>query len=111
MADLFLADMRKQTELLESLEGPMPDAASRGAPKLPPLADLRLGHEELPATRDGLETERRLRHNHHGQLDYDDSLVPGKIVAGIMHLGKVTDKQDEEIGLGTNAPPGIGRPT
>ena len=25
MADLFLADLRKQTEWLESLEGPMPD--------------------------------------------------------------------------------------
>jgi hypothetical protein len=45
------------------------------------------------------ETERRLRHDHHGPLDYDDSLVPGKIVASIMHLGKVTDKEDNEIGL------------
>ena len=45
------------------------------------------------------ETERRLRHNHRGQLDYDDSLVPGEIVASIMHLGKVTDKEDNEIGL------------
>ena len=45
------------------------------------------------------ETERRLRRNHRGQLDYDDSLVPGKIVASIMHLGKVTDKEDNEIGL------------
>jgi hypothetical protein len=45
------------------------------------------------------ETERRLRHNHRGQLDYDDSLVPGKIVVSIMHLGKVTDKEDNEIGL------------
>jgi hypothetical protein len=45
------------------------------------------------------ETERRLRHDHHGQLDYDDSLVPGKIVVSIMHLGKVTDKEDNEIGL------------
>ena len=39
-------------------------------------------------------TERRLPHNHRGSLDYDDSLVPGKIVASIMHLGKVTDKED-----------------
>ena len=45
------------------------------------------------------ETERRLRHNHRGPLDYDDSLVPRKIVASIMHLGKVTDKEDNEIGL------------
>ena len=45
------------------------------------------------------ETERRLRHNHCGRLDYDDSLVPGKIAVSIMHLGKVTDKEDNEIGL------------
>ena len=44
-------------------------------------------------------TERRLRQNHRGSLDYDDSLVPGKIVASIMHLGQVTDKEDNEIGL------------
>ena len=45
------------------------------------------------------EVERRLRRNHRGALDYDDSLVPGKIVASIMHLGRVTDRQDNEIGL------------
>jgi hypothetical protein len=45
------------------------------------------------------EIERRLRRNHPGPLDYDDSLVPGKIVASIMHLGRVTDRQDNELGL------------
>ena len=45
------------------------------------------------------EAERRLRQNHRGPLDYDDSLVPGKIVASIMHLGRVTDREDNEIGL------------
>jgi hypothetical protein len=44
-------------------------------------------------------TERRLRPRHHGQLDYDDSLVPGEIVASIMHLPHVTAKEDEELGL------------
>lgn len=44
-------------------------------------------------------TERRLRYDHRGPLDYDDSLVPGRIVASVMHLGKVTDKEDSEIGL------------
>jgi hypothetical protein len=43
--------------------------------------------------------ERRLRANHQGPLDYDDSLVPGKIVAGIMHLSHVTDREDEDLGL------------
>jgi hypothetical protein len=43
--------------------------------------------------------ERRLRDNPPGPLDYDDSLVPGKIVAGVMHLPHVTDREDHELGL------------
>ena len=45
------------------------------------------------------DTERRIRRTHKGPLDYDDSLVPGKIVASIMHLGRVTDREDNELGL------------
>jgi hypothetical protein len=44
-------------------------------------------------------TERRVRRRHPSQLDYDDSLVPGQIVAGIMHLGHVTAKEDYELGM------------
>jgi hypothetical protein len=44
--------------------------------------------------------ERRLRPKVHGPLDYDDSLVPGKIVGGIMHLSSVTDREEHELGLG-----------
>ena len=43
--------------------------------------------------------ERRLRRHHTGPLDFDDSLVPGAIVAGIMHLPHVTDREDRELGL------------
>jgi hypothetical protein len=43
--------------------------------------------------------ERRLRRDHKGPLDFDDSLVPGAIVAGIMHLPHVTDREDRELGL------------
>jgi hypothetical protein len=42
--------------------------------------------------------ERRLRSRHRGSLDYDDSLVPGKIVASIMHLPHVTAREDRDIG-------------
>jgi hypothetical protein len=42
--------------------------------------------------------ERRLR-GAIGPLDYDDSLVPGEIVAGIMHLGNVSDREANELGL------------
>lgn len=42
--------------------------------------------------------ERRVRHAT-TPLDYDDSLVPGQIVAGIMHLPHVTGREDHELGL------------
>jgi hypothetical protein len=44
--------------------------------------------------------ERRLRRDRHtGPLDYDDSLVPGKIVATVMHLPHVTDRGDRDLGF------------
>jgi hypothetical protein len=43
--------------------------------------------------------EHRLRPKVKGPLDYDDSLVPGQIVAGIMHLPHVTAREDNELGL------------
>jgi hypothetical protein len=43
--------------------------------------------------------ERRLRPRMHKPLDYDDSLVPGKIVAHIAHLPAVTDSEENELGL------------
>ena len=43
--------------------------------------------------------ERRLRPRVQGQLDYDDGLVPGQIVASIMHLPHVTDREERDLGL------------
>jgi hypothetical protein len=43
--------------------------------------------------------ERRLRRRHPAQLDYDDSLVPGQIVASVMHLGRVTNRDERDLGL------------
>jgi hypothetical protein len=43
--------------------------------------------------------ERRLRPRVRGPLDYDDSLVPGQIVASIAHLPHVTDREEHELGL------------
>jgi hypothetical protein len=44
--------------------------------------------------------ERRVRHRTDGSpLDYDDSLVPGEIVANILHLPHVTDREDRDLGL------------
>ncbi|HET6868815.1 MAG TPA: hypothetical protein VFH80_23080, partial [Solirubrobacteraceae bacterium] len=45
------------------------------------------------------DVERRVRSRHRGPLDYDDSLVPGKIVASIMHLPHVTAREDWDLGM------------
>jgi hypothetical protein len=42
--------------------------------------------------------ERRVRRQHQGPLDYDDSLVPGQIVVSILHLPHVTAREDRDIG-------------
>jgi len=42
--------------------------------------------------------ERRLRPRHAGPLDYDDSLVPGQIVASIIRLPTVTAHQAQQLG-------------
>jgi hypothetical protein len=45
------------------------------------------------------DIERRVRRRHQGPLDDDDSLVPGKIVASIMHLPAVTAREDWDLGM------------
>jgi hypothetical protein len=45
------------------------------------------------------DVERRVRRRHRGPLDYDDSLVPGQIVASIMHLPHVTAREDWDLGM------------
>jgi len=42
-------------------------------------------------------TEHRFRPSVRGQLDYDDSLVPGRIVADVLHLGPVTEREQAEL--------------
>jgi hypothetical protein len=43
--------------------------------------------------------ERRLRPRVAGPLDYDDGLVPGQIVASVMHLPHVTGREERDLGL------------
>jgi hypothetical protein len=67
--------------------------------KLPwPLRSVIAGSAGTAAMTAAYNAERRWRHAP-GPLDYDDSLVPGQIVAGIMHLGHVTAKEDYELGM------------
>ena len=43
--------------------------------------------------------EHHVRTRVRGQLDYDDGLVPGQIVATVMHLPQVTHAEEHELGL------------
>src|SRR5213595_2255320 len=64
-----------------------------------PLRSILAGTVGTAALSLSYATERRLRPHHRGPLDYDDSLVPGQIVASVMHLPHVTGREDEDLGL------------
>jgi hypothetical protein len=62
-----------------------------------PIRSILAGTAGTAAMTAAYALERRLRHTDR-PLDYDDGLVPGQIVASIMHLSSVTDREDEELG-------------
>jgi hypothetical protein len=64
-----------------------------------PIRSVCAGAAGTAALTAAYAAERRLRRGHEGQLDYDDSLVPGQIVASIMHLPNVTAREDRDLGL------------
>jgi hypothetical protein len=66
-----------------------------------PLRSVLAGAAGTAAMTAAYRAERRVRTHTiaPGPLDYDDGLVPGQIVAGIMHLPHVTDRQEHELGL------------
>ena len=64
-----------------------------------PIRSVCAGAAGTAALTAAYAAERRLRRNHEGQLDYDDSLVPGQIVASVMHLPNVTARGDRDLGL------------
>jgi hypothetical protein len=64
-----------------------------------PIRSLVAGAAGTAAMTLAYGAERRLRHRGDAPLDYDDSLVPGQIVAAIMHLPHVTEREDRELGL------------
>jgi hypothetical protein len=45
------------------------------------------------------EADHRVRPQVHGAVDYDDSLVPGRIVASILRLSHVTGREEQDLGL------------
>ncbi len=54
-------------------------------------------------------TAHRLRLEVRGSLDYDDSLIPGKIVASVLRLGDISERGDAELGAALNGD--MGRPS
>ena len=64
-----------------------------------PVRSVLAGSAGTAALTSAYAAERRLRRRRTGPLDYDDSLVPGKIVASIMHLPHVTAREENELGL------------
>jgi hypothetical protein len=63
-----------------------------------PLRSIVAGAAGTAALTLAYAAERRWR-SKPGPLDYDDSLVPGQIVATVMHLPHVTDREEEDLGL------------
>ena len=64
-----------------------------------PIRSVMAGSAGTAALSLSYAVERRLRSHQPGPLDYDDSLVPGQIVASIMHLPNVTAREDKDLGL------------
>jgi hypothetical protein len=64
-----------------------------------PIRSVLAGAAGTAALTAAYAAERRVRRSHEGQLDYDDSLVPGQIVASVMHLPHVTARGDRDLGL------------
>lgn len=44
------------------------------------------------------KAEHAARPDVRGSLDYDDSLVPGQIVATVLHLPSLTEHGEQELG-------------
>jgi hypothetical protein len=64
-----------------------------------PIRSVIAGAAGTAALTAAYAAERRVRRSHEGQLDYDDSLVPGQIVVSVMHLPHVTARGDRDLGL------------
>jgi hypothetical protein len=69
------------------------------SPNLPwPLRSVISGAAGTAALTLAYSLERRVRPSDRGPLDYDDSLVPGQIVATILHLPSVTGREEADLG-------------
>jgi hypothetical protein len=72
---------------------------TRGSKLRWPLRSVLAGTAGTATLTCAYAAEHRLRPRVSGALDYDDSLVPGQIVASVMHLPHVTAREDRDLGL------------
>jgi hypothetical protein len=77
-------------------EPSMGAAAPRALPW--PIRSIIAGAAGTAALSATYAIEHRLRPTVSGSLDYDDSLVPGAIVANVLHLGAVSARTDADLG-------------
>lgn len=63
-----------------------------------PLRSVLAGAAGTAALTAAYALERRIRPGARGPLDYDDGLVPGAIVATILHLPSVSGRSEQELG-------------
>ena len=69
------------------------------SPRLPwPVSAVVAGAAGTAVLTLAYRTEHRLRPSVERPLDYDDSLVPGEIVANVLHLPSVTAREEDELG-------------
>jgi hypothetical protein len=79
--------------------GPRPGIVGVMLHRLPwPIRSVLAGTAGTATMTAAYAIEHHVRTTVRGQLDYDDGLVPGEIVASVMHLGQVTHKQEHELG-------------
>jgi hypothetical protein len=64
-----------------------------------PLRSLIAGAAGVATMSLAYALEHRLRPRHTSPVDYDDSPVPGEIVANILMLSSVTTREDYELGM------------
>lgn len=63
-----------------------------------PMRSVAAGTAGTAAMALAYRIEHRARPQVEGPVDYDDSLVPGEIVANILHLPSVTAREEHELG-------------
>jgi hypothetical protein len=64
-----------------------------------PVRSIVAGSAGTAALSVAYKVDHELHPLRRGPLDYDDSLVPGEIVANILHLPGVTAREEGELGL------------